>query len=311
MALPEDYLNYPHRRYGMDHDRYDWSILPERAPVTWPGGARVALWVTVTSEFFPINERGKPFKAPGGMVTAYPDYRHYTSRDYGNRVGIFRLMKVMSDLGIPASCAMNAAVARRYPYLVRRVMKSGWELMGHGLDMDHLHHGELDEAEERALIQESLKILRDISGQPVNGWLSPARSQSARTPDLLAAEGIDYMGDWANDDMPYAFRTANGPILNMPCAHEISDRQVFINYHHTEKDFYEQIKDQFDYLYKESATQGGRIMSLMLTPYISGLPFRIKTVEAALNYILGHKDVWVANGADIAAAFAAQTAAAE
>src|SRR5690606_22060632 len=92
-GLPEDYLDYPLRRYGMDHDRYDWSILPQRPRVSWPGGARVALWVVPALEWFPLNMKGKPFKPMGAMQTAYPDLRHYTLRDYGNRVGIFRVMQ--------------------------------------------------------------------------------------------------------------------------------------------------------------------------------------------------------------------------
>ena len=91
-ALPENYLDYPLRRYGMDHDRYDWSMLPERKAVVWPHNARVALWVVPALEWFPLNMAGVPFKPPGAMQTAYPDLRHYTLRDYGNRVGIFRIM---------------------------------------------------------------------------------------------------------------------------------------------------------------------------------------------------------------------------
>jgi hypothetical protein len=94
MPLPDEYLQYPHRRHAMDHNRYEWSNLFERKPVEWKNGAHVALWVTVVSEFFPLNQQGKPFKAPGGMVTPYPDFRHYSSRDYGNRVGIFRLFRI-------------------------------------------------------------------------------------------------------------------------------------------------------------------------------------------------------------------------
>ena len=95
MSVPPDYLKYAHRRYGMDHDRYIWSALPRRKKVNWPGGARVALWIVPALEWFPLDMKGKPFKPPGALVTAYPDLRHYTLRDYGNRVGIFRVMKAL------------------------------------------------------------------------------------------------------------------------------------------------------------------------------------------------------------------------
>ncbi len=123
MSLPYDYLEYPKRRHGMDHDRYEWSMLRERKPVTWPGGARIALWVVPALEFFPLDQPAEPFKAPGGMVTPYPDLRHYTLRDYGSRVGIFRIMKVLDGLGIRASVAVNAAISERYPFLIAFVVR--------------------------------------------------------------------------------------------------------------------------------------------------------------------------------------------
>ena len=184
--ISDDYLKYPKRRYGMDHDRYNWSILPKRKPVQWPGGARVALWVTVSLQWFPLDQQGKPFKAVGSLQTAYPDLRHYTLRDYGNRVGIFRIMRALEKHGIRASAPVNAAVAVRYPTLVQEIVSRGWELIGHGLDMDRLHYEGMPD--EEAAIARSLEILGKV-----RGWLSPAKSESHQTLDLLAKAGIDYV----------------------------------------------------------------------------------------------------------------------
>ncbi|WP_250631553.1 polysaccharide deacetylase family protein [Rhodoflexus caldus] len=301
MPLPDEYLHYPHRRHAMDHERYRWSNLFERQPVTWPDGAHVALWVTVVSEFFPLNQEGKPFKAPGGMVTAYPDFRHYSSRDYGNRVGIFRLFRLFKQLGIKASVAMNAAVAERYPVLAREVVANGYEIICHGYDMDTIHHSGMSEADERAIIRKSKNIISDITGVAPQGWLSPASAESFLTPDLVQEEGFSYLCDWANDDMPYAFQTRQGSIWAMPYSEEISDRQIIFGYHHTEAQFAEQVKDQFDTLFTESKQYGGRILSLVLYPYISGLPYRIHAVEEALRYIVQRPGVWSALGSDIIA----------
>ena len=133
----------------MDHDWYDWTVAQGRKLVEWPGGARVALWVVPALEFFPLNQPAKPFKAPGGMVTPYPDLRHYTLRDYGNRVGIFRVMKVLDELGIKASVAVNSKVAERYPFLIEEVNRRGWEIIAYGVDMGRLHYGGLDEKPRR------------------------------------------------------------------------------------------------------------------------------------------------------------------
>jgi peptidoglycan/xylan/chitin deacetylase (PgdA/CDA1 family) len=299
MSLADEYLQYPYRRHAMDHERYRWSNLFERPPVTWPDGAHVALWVTVVSEFFPLNQVGKPFKAPGSMVTPYPDFRHYSSRDYGNRVGIFRLFRLFEKLGIKASVAMNAAVAERYPVLAREVVSSGYEIICHGYDMDTIHHSGMSEADEREIIRKSKNIITDVTGVAPQGWLSPASAESFFTPDLVQEEGFSYLCDWANDDMPYVFQTRRGSILAMPYSEEISDRQIIFGYHHTEAQFVEQVKDQFDTLLAESKHYGGRILSLVLYPYISGLPYRIQAVEEALRYITQRPGVWSATGSDI------------
>jgi peptidoglycan/xylan/chitin deacetylase (PgdA/CDA1 family) len=306
--LPADYLDYPLRRYGMDHERYDWSMLPDRKPVAWPQKARVALWVVPALEWFPLNMAGVPFKPPGAMQTAYPDLRHYTLRDYGNRVGIFRIMKALEKHGIRPTVAVNAAVAVRYPSLIKECTQRGWEIMANGLDMDHLHHGGLAVDEEKKLIDTTLDILRRASGQAVRGWLSPAKSESAATLDLLGSAGMDYVCDWVNDDMPYAMRTASGPIHAMPHPIDIDDYTILVQNHHTEDDFRDQLCDQFDLLYKESATAGGRIMAISLHPWVIGQPYRMRALEEALAHIMRHPGVWAATGSEILDAWKASQA---
>lgn len=306
MSLPDDYLKYPKRGHGMDHDRYTWSQLHERPNVTWPDGARVALWVVTQLQWFPMDMK-PAVPVPGGMARPYPDSWNYTLRDYGNRIGVFRLFKVLDKLGIKGSVAMNSGLAEMVPYLVEQVNRRGWELIANGLDMGHPQHGDMDRDEEAALIKGVLQTLRGLSGQPVRGWLSPIRSESMNTPDLVAAEGIDYICDWANDDMPYEFQTASGPIHNMPHAMEIDDQQVLITLRHTEQEYVDQLKDQFDCLYKESESKGGRIMAISLNPWVTGQAYRIKALESALRYIMGHDGVWSATGGEILDAFKGQS----
>ena len=307
-TLPDDYLEYPLRRYGMDHERYEWSMLPQRKKVTWPHNARVALWVVPALEWFPLNMAGVPFKPPGAMQTAYPDFRHYTLRDYGNRVGIYRIMKALQQHGIPATVAVNAAVAVRYPALIQQCNQQGWEIMANGLDMDHLHHGGLSADEEKKWVDQTLSILRKASGQAVRGWLSPAKSESFNTPDILAAAGLDYVCDWVNDDMPYPMHTTSKTLVAMPHPIDIDDYTILVNNHHTENDFRDQLIDHFDVLYKESATEGGRIMPISLHPWVIGQPYRIKAFEEALAHIMSHKDVWAATGSQILDAWQPQAA---
>ncbi|WP_411289294.1 polysaccharide deacetylase family protein [Phenylobacterium sp.] len=305
MALDPDYLRYPMRRYGMDHDRYDWSILPVRPKVSWPGGASIALWINVALEFFPLDQKGQPFKLPGGMVTPYPDLRHFTLRDYGNRVGVYRLLQLLDQLKLRASWAINSRVAERYPSLVRSVVDRGDEVVGHGLDMDHPHYGGQPEAEERAVIRESLSVLRQTTGQPVRGWISPGKSESMNTPDLLAEEGVEWFGDWINDDMPYVFRTRTRSLVALPHSSEISDRQIIVDFRHSESDFADQVVDQFNFLHREAQGAGGRIMAITLHPWVIGQPHRIGALERALKHIQSQPGVWSASGEDLVEAWTA------
>ncbi len=305
MGLPDDYLRYPHRRHGMDHDRYDWTTQPARPKVAWPGGARVALWVVPVLEFFPLDMPAKPFRAPGGMVTAYPDLRHYTLRDYGSRVGAFRVFKALDDHGLPASVAINSKIAERYPFLIEEVTRRDWEVIAYGIDMGRLHYGGMAVDDEAAQVKEAVGVLRAASGQAVTGWLSPARSQSMNTLDLVAAEGIDYVCDWINDDMPYPLRTAHGEITALPLSHEIDDQTILHRYQHSEQDFLDQVCDQFDVLYREATPEDGRLMTLTIHPWMSGQPHRIKFLEQALAHFMRYDDVWPATGAEIVAAYKA------
>lgn len=306
MPVSDDYFEYPKRAYGMDQDRYAWSNMFTRDKVELPGGARVALWVSPLLQWFPLNSPSKPFVAPGGLTMPYPDFRHYTNRDYGNRVGIFRIADLMKELGVKGSAHVNGAIAERYPYLLRYLVDAGFEIVGHGLDMGHVHHSGLSEDEETDLISRTLTLLRAASGQPVKDWLSPGRAQSFNTPDILARHGVEYCCDWANDDLPYEMKTSAGNLLAMPYAYETDDRVCLHDYHHTDHDWVVQSKERFDCLYREAAEHGGRVMSIPLHAWVAGVPYRLSYVRELLEYILSHEGVWVATGSEIADLFRKQ-----
>lgn len=308
MALERNHLEYPRRAYGMDHDRYEWSMLTDRPRVQWPQGKTLAVWVNVSLEHFPLNPVGKPVKLPGSMTMPYPDLRHYTLRDYGNRVGIYRFLNAFKRLGVQASFAVNAELAVRYPALLRALADHGGEVLGHSWNMDTPHAGGLAEADEAALIERSLTTLRAATGQAVKGWLSPGKLQSPQTPELLHAHGVEYFADWVNDELPYLFNTAQGPLWSLPLTTEIEDRFVVMDNQHSEESWAEQVKDACDLLLAESREQGGRLLAISLHPWVMGQPHRMKHLEAALAYVLAQPGVWNAQPGDILAAFAAQLA---
>lgn len=296
MTLDPGYLEYPRRRHGYDHDLYPWSALHERKPIRWPGGAPVAVWLCVSLEYFPITPADTPFRAPGHMQTPHPDYRHYTARDYGTRVGFYRLLDALASVGATCSVAANSAVADHAPPLLGQVAAAGHEIIAHSTDMNGTIASGLAEEEERALIAASLDRLEQATGTRPTGWLSIARSQSWNTHRLLQEAGVRYCCDWVNDELPWRF--ANG-LINLPLNHELSDRQVITVQQNSAESYAEQLLDAFDWLASEAGEQGGgRMLPIHLTPYISGLPYRIGAIERLLVELKA-RGAWFATGAQI------------
>ena len=304
MSLDPAYLEYPRRRHGYDHDLYAWSALHERPPLRWPRGS-VAVWVCVSLEYFPIQPSDTPFRAPGHMQTAYPDYRHYTAREYGTRVGFYRLLDLFADVGVRAGIATNAAIAERCPELLAAVQAGGHEVIAHSTDMNGTIDSTLPEAAERALIGDT-KARLAACGVAADGWLSIARSQSWRTPDLLAETGYRYCCDWVNDELPYRFR--NG-LINLPLNHELSDRQIIAVQQQSADSWAQSLEDAFVGLAGEAAATGaGRMLPIHVTPYIMGLPYRIAAFERLLARLAAREEGWFASGGHIVDAFVAQEA---
>lgn len=302
MPLDKSHLDYPHRSHGMDHNRYAWSMLSERKPISWPNGKKLALWVNVCMQFYPLDQQGVPFKVPGGMTMPYPDLRHYSLRDYGNRVGIFRFLKAFDRFGVTPTFTYNTELAHRYPYLLDVLKERQNEILCHGLHMDALHYGGQDRHQESERVKSALEQLRELTGQDIKGWLSPARNESEHTPELLVENGVEYFCDWVNDDMPYPFRTNNGSLWAMPLSNELEDKFILMNNQHSEQSYLQQVCDAGDFLLKEAETQGGRILALNIHPWMLGQPHRIAYLEQALEYLMS-LDVWSTSGSEILAAF--------
>jgi len=302
VSLDPGYLQYPKRRHGYDHDLYRWSSIFERRPIRWPEGKTVAVWVCVSLEWFPLTPSDTPFRAPGHMQTPYPDYRHYTARDYGTRVGLPRLLDAFAAAGVPVSVAANGAIAERQPELIHDIVSAGHEIIAHSTDMNGTIATGLPRDEELALIARSLEAFDKLGVRP-SGWLSIARSQSWNTLDLLKEAGLTYCCDWVNDELPY--RLTNG-LIDLPLNHELSDRQIVATQQQSADSWAQQLEDAFDWLAAEAQQFGGRMLPIHLTPYIMGLPYRIGAVEALLNRLTARPETWFARGDAIVESWLAQ-----
>lgn len=310
MSMPDDYLDYPKRGYGQDHDFYDWRMAKDRPKITWDGGAKVAVCFIVPLEFFPLNPSGVPFKHSGAMVTPYPDLRHFTVRDYGNRVGVYRILDALNQAGVNATFAVNGQIATRYPPLLQSIRNASHEVAAHGLSTDHIHHEGLSRDEETTLVNETLKCFDDLTTgstgtdadherKPLSGWLSPARNQSRNTLGIIRNEDFGYCLDWEMDQVPVQANTPQGPITLIPNNYELSDFNLLHMRKQTEQSWLSQMKDSIDLLLEEHARFGGQMLGLTLTPYVIGQPFRIWALRELLAHINDTDGVEVFTAGDI------------
>jgi peptidoglycan/xylan/chitin deacetylase (PgdA/CDA1 family) len=294
-GLDNDYLKYSKRQYGNDHGWYDWSMLGQRKPITWPNKKPLAVWINVSLQHFPLNQQGKPFKVPFGMTMPYPDLRHYSLRDYGNRVGIYRFLKLFEANDLPVAYAINATLAELAPKLLDRIGRSAAEILAHGWDMDHLHSPELAEGQEQALIERSVSLLANSTGRKIKGWLSPARNQSWQTMALLPKSGVEYCLDWVNDDMPYPIKLDTGSLTMLPLNTEIEDSFVMGSNLHSEDEWVDQVTDAIDFLIREATESGaGRMLGISLHPWLTGQPHRIGCLERVVQHLQAQEDkIWL------------------
>ncbi|PVM86565.1 polysaccharide deacetylase [Caulobacter endophyticus] len=281
MPLPDEHLIYPHRSYGMDQDRYDWRPSTQRPPIASPGGAAVAAMIVVPIEHHPLNPPGKPFKHPGAMVTPYPDLRHYTTRDYGNRVGVYRILDALNATGMKATFPINADQLERLKPLVEAILADGHEIAAYGLSTTHIHWGGLDRETESAWVAE-VRARFDAAGLKPRAWLSPARQQSFATLDLIRAAGFEICLDWEQDEVPVAMRTEAGEVIGLPLSNELDDRALMIDRRQTEDEWASQVLEAASYLADGAERFGGRVLGFSLTPYVTGQPFRIWALRRLL-----------------------------
>ncbi|MCC6002155.1 MAG: polysaccharide deacetylase family protein [Pararhodobacter sp.] len=306
MAVDPSYMTYAHRRPGMDHDLYEPGYLPDRAPVLWPGGRRLAVWIVPVVEVFPLNMAPQPLVPPGGMTRPYPDYWNYTLQDYGNRVGIYRILDALVARGMQSSAAVSAVLADRYPDLLRDLLSAGCEIIAHGRDMGTLHAPHLNIADEAAIIASVRDRLAQATGQAPRGWLSPAMVLSHETTRLVAEAGFAYTCDWVNDELPYRMTGPAKGLTAMPLGYELSDLRLMLDYRHMAWEYERQVQDALVFLLAEARrVNAGRILALPLHPWLVGTPQRISALERLLDMIAAEPDVWVASGDDILSAWEA------
>ena len=268
---------------------FAYEAIVDRPPIRWPNSKRVAVWIVPNIEHFHLE-----------LGANAPDVRNHSRRDYGNRVGVWRLMETLSRHGMRGTVALNGEVVKYYPRIIEECAKLEWELMGHGTTNSIVLRGLTLEA-ELGIIMDTRSAIESC-GQTMRGWLGPGLTETWNTLDLLRDAGVDYVADWCNDDLPY--RMNNG-LHAIPYTLDLNDMPLFNNPSISIEDFERRIRDTFDVLYEEGETCG-RVMCIALHPFLIGAPHRIRYLARALAHIASHDGAWLATGSEIIDAYRAQ-----
>jgi peptidoglycan/xylan/chitin deacetylase (PgdA/CDA1 family) len=279
------------------HGRYYYSNITKRPDYTWPGGKRLAVYVAVNIEQFSYGE-GK------GAAIAPPDQAEshsiYSWRDYGNRVGIWRLFELFDELDIPIEAQINTEVYEHCPDIAEKLRQRGDEILGHGITNSE-EQGHLDEAAEAAFIRQVTSIIEQREGRRPLGWMSPWLSNSAVTMDLLQEAGYRYFMDWTSDDQPIWMKTRHGRILSIPYPIECNDTRGIVWYRYTSSEFVDMLIDHFDEMLDQSERQP-LVCPISLHPFVVGRPYRIRQLRRAFEHILQYRDrIWLTRPGEICA----------
>jgi peptidoglycan/xylan/chitin deacetylase (PgdA/CDA1 family) len=289
-----------------------YSSIIQRPPLAWPGGARVAFVTLISAEYYELQPPANAFippNVPGGFGYApYPDVRAFSQREYGNRIGVFRIIEALRSRQMPATVATDANVARRYPAMIDEFRKLGWEIAGHGISATQVISDKMNEDRERTYIAESLDAVERAGGVRPRGWHGPEYGESLRTPALLAEMGVRYLLDWPNDEQPYVMNTPAGEIVSIPMALELDD---VVSCHHrriSSSRWRQAVSEALDQLSADAKSGRARHLVLNLHPWLIGQPHRIGYLEDVLDDVRARSDVWVTTAAELVESYLNQQA---
>ncbi|MDE1149957.1 MAG: polysaccharide deacetylase family protein [Azospirillaceae bacterium] len=286
---------------------YDYVPLPQRKPLAWPEGKRVALILTFNLETWDLTkDTDKPYYAGGPAILPdilpgnTPDFPNYTWREYGQRVGIWRLYDLFDELGVKASCTTNAVTFERRKAMVDACLERGWELLAHNYEQGELLTNFAHAPEkEREIILRSIEMYEKHVGRRPKGWLSSSLRGTLNTAGILAEQGFKFYCDIMNDDQPFMIRTDKGPIVATPYSNEINDFTFITRKNFTTDQFRDALIEELDVLYAEGA-KTARIMNVGLHPHVSGRAHRVRALREFIQHAQSLPGVWWATREEMA-----------
>jgi len=278
---------------------YPYVPFPERLPLRWPNEKRLAIIMTINLETWDlVKDRDDPYYAGGPAILPdvlagnVPDFPNFTWREYGQRVGIWRLFRLFDEMGVAPSCTVNAVSILRRPQMVDAANQRGFELVAHNYEQGELltdfHH---DPGREAEVIRATLEVYEKHLGRRSKGWLSSSLRGTTRTADVLAAEGCTFYCDLLNDDQPYLLDTPNGAIVSVPYSNEINDFTLLTRRNYTTDEYRDVLIEELDVLYAESE-DSGLMMNVGLHPHVSGRAHRIRALREFMEHAKSLEGVW-------------------
>jgi hypothetical protein len=286
------------RQAGMDHPHYPWSPLPVRPALRWPDGARLAIGVIVVLEHVEWQPQEGTYQSPTVGMPDFPSIAQSSLREYGHRVGIFRLLDLLEGHRLKPTVAMDQTTAEHYPFLAEHITKRGHEVIAHGVARTQMVTSNMTKAKEREYIRASIASVECATGHRPAGWFGPDYGESERTPQLLAAEGITYVCDWPNDEQPYRMTTPSGELYSLPPSYDLDDHVALMERGLPIGAYADLLRYAADQLHEDGA-QSGRLMLPVLRPWLIGQPFRASHLDEALGHVMGMPGVWAAYGSEI------------
>ncbi|MDQ6821789.1 MAG: polysaccharide deacetylase family protein [Actinomycetota bacterium] len=277
---------------------YRYSPIVERPPIEYPEGKRSAFYIGLNVEHFHL---GRPSTSVTPLTaTLAVDPMNFGWRDYGTRVGIWRMIELLDELGLRASVLLNSEVCENYPQIVAAGVKRNWAWLGHGVTNSTLWTG-MEPDDERDLLRGIVDTITEATGQSPRGWLGPALTETEHTPALLAELGFTYSLDWVADDQPFPLEVRGRRFMSVPYSVEVNDIPAFLDRGMTAAAFGQAIVDHLELLRAESGRRPGGVLGVALHPFLINQPSRHRYLAQALERVRGFDDVWFTTSDDVAA----------
>lgn len=280
----------------MSNPRIAHRLADEAPLLTPPEGKTLIVHVVVNVEAWAFDAPPpRVVLAPPQGVAGVPDIPNWSWAEYGNRVGIVRILRALAERDLPASAAINSAAIAVYPRLAQRLLEAGLEFMGHGVWQRSVRAV----ADERAMILEASEAIERFCGRAPRGWLGPGLAETMDTPDLLRETGYDWLCDWVLDDVPVSMMTRFGPMTALPYSLDLNDSVLFAVAGKEATDWEARVQAAIEVLAAEATGGSARVLTLPVHPYLLGVPHRIGALIRILETLLSRRDTIFMNGSQI------------